>query len=244
MIHSHRAFSHLVHAMGEDAFDDDQLRHAAWIARCVGRGPTAPLSLGEFTELADRVEVGPLAAGSLVFSAGAPAEGAWMVKHGQVELSVGSGRGRAVVDVLRPGDVDGDIALLLGMPMAYTARTLTEASCLFLPASAFESLLATDPAIARRWFSSVAQRVSSGQGRLINMLGRPLPTQVAQLLLDEAVDGSVQITQRTLAAMLGVQRPSLTKTLKEFERHDLISIDDEAISIIDAERLRRLESAH
>ncbi|MGW6423092.1 Crp/Fnr family transcriptional regulator [Nocardia sp. NPDC055053] len=244
MIHSHRAFSHLVHAMGEESFGDDQLRHAAWIARCVGRGPTAPLSPGEFTELVGRVEVGPLAAGSLVFSAGAPADGVWMVKQGQVELSVGSGRERAVVDVLGPGDVDGDIALLLGMPLAYTARTRTDANCLFLPASAFEALLANDPATARRWFSSVTQRVSAGQGRLINMLGRPLPTQVAQLLLDEAVDGSVQLAQRTLAAMLGVHRPSLTKALKEFERRDLISIDDEAISIIDAERLRRLESAH
>ncbi|MGW6726114.1 Crp/Fnr family transcriptional regulator [Nocardia sp. NPDC055029] len=244
MIHSHRAFSHLVHAMGEESFGDDQLRHAAWIARCVGRGPTAPLSLGELSELADRVEVGPLAAGTLVFSAGAPADGVWMVKQGQVELSVGSGRDRAVVDVLGPGDVDGDIALLLGMPLAYTARTRIDASCLFLPASAFEALLANDPATARRWFSSVAQRVSAGQGRLINMLGRPLRTQVAQLLLDEAVDGSVQLAQRTIAAMLGVHRPSLTKTLKEFERHDLISIDDEAISIVDAERLRRLESAH
>ncbi|MFE6924353.1 Crp/Fnr family transcriptional regulator [Nocardia sp. NPDC057663] len=244
MIHSHRAFSHLVHAMGEESFDDDQLRHAAWIARCVGRGPTAPLRLGEFTELAGRIEVGPLEAGSLVFSAGEPADGVWIVRQGQIELSVGSGRGRAVVDVLRPGDVDGDIALLLGMPQAYTARTRTDSSCLFLPDSAFEALLATHPATARRWFSSVAQRISAGQGRLINMLGRPLRTQVAQLLLDEAVDGSVQLAQRTLAAMLGVQRPSLNKVLREFERDGMISIDDAAISIIDAERLRRRESAH
>ena len=69
------------------------------------------------------------------------------------------------------------------------------------------------------------------------MLGRPLPAQVAQLLLDESVDGSVQLAQRTLAAMVGVQRPSLNKILKELERDQLIAIHYAGIDIIDVERL-------
>ncbi|MFC4377344.1 Crp/Fnr family transcriptional regulator [Nocardia halotolerans] len=233
-----RTFDHLIRAIGGESFTDDQLRHAAWVARCVGRGAAAPLHPSDLTALADRIELKTMAAGTSVFAAGAPPTGVWIVRQGQMELSVGSGRRRAVVDVLRPGDVDGDIALLLDMPLAYTARTLTESSCLFLSNSAFEALLASHPAIARRWLSSVAQRVSASQARLISILGRPLPTQVAQLLLDEAVDGSVQLAQRTLAAMLGVQRPSLNKILKEFERDGLIRLGYGAIDIVDADRLR------
>ncbi|WP_446222591.1 Crp/Fnr family transcriptional regulator [Nocardia sp. IBHARD005] len=240
MIHSHRMFSHLVRTTGEESFYDDQLRHAAWDARCVGRGPTAPLHIGDLTALADRLELTSLPAGSLVFSAGEPPDGVWIVRHGQIELSTGSGSRHAVVDVLGPGDIDGDIALLLDMPLAYTARTLTESECLFLPAAGFDAVLAGHPAIARRWLSSVAQRISAVQAQLINILGRPLPIQVSQLLLDEAVDGSVPLPQRTLAAMLGVQSPSLNKIVKEFERHGLINIGDETIDIIDAEGLRHL----
>lgn len=232
-----RTFDHLIRAIGGEPFTDDQLRHAAWFARCVGRGAAAPLHPGDLTALADRIELESFPAGSLVFAAGSQPDGVWIVRQGQLELSVGSGRRRAVVDVLRPGDVDGDIALLLEMPLAYTARTLTESSCLFLSDSSFEALLASHPAIARRWLSSVAQRVSTGQARLINILGRALPVQVAQLLLDEAVDGSVQLAQRTLAAMLGVQRPSLNKILKEFERDGLIRVGYAVIEIIDAEAL-------
>jgi CRP-like cAMP-binding protein len=162
----------------------------------------------------------------------------WIVRHGQIELAVGSGRRRAVVDVLRPGDVDGDIPLLLAMPMAYTARAIDESTCLYLDRAAFENLLASRPAIARRWLSSVAQRVVAGQSRLIATLGRPLPAQIALLLLDESVDGSVQLAQRTLAAMLGVQRPSLNKILKEFERDGLITIHYAGIEIVDAAGLR------
>lgn len=36
-----------------------------------------------------------------------------------------------VVGVLRPGDVDGDIAMLLGIPLPYTARAAEAATCLY-----------------------------------------------------------------------------------------------------------------
>ncbi|MGH8115149.1 MAG: Crp/Fnr family transcriptional regulator [Rhodanobacteraceae bacterium] len=178
------------------------------------------------------------APGSVVFLADRAASGVWIVRQGQIELAVGSGRRRAVVDILRPGDVDGDIPLLLDMPPPYTARALTESTCLFLDRDAFDRLLATHPAISRRWLSSVAQRVSAGQARLIGLLGRPLPAQLAQLLLDEAVDARVELAQRTIAAMLGVQRPSINKILKDFERDRLISVGYAVIEITDLDALR------
>jgi len=223
---------------GGEGAEDPQVRHAAWVARCVGRGGTAPLLREDVTALAGTLATRELVPGEVLFAAGQASPGVWIVRQGQIELAVGSGRRRSVVAVLRAGDVDGDIPLLLDMPLAYTARALTESTCLYLDRPAFEHLLASRPAIARRWLSSVAQRVSSGQSRLIAMLGRPLPAQVAQLLLDEADEGSVQLAQRTVAAMLGVQRPSLNKILKDFERDGLIAIRYAGITIVDADRLR------
>jgi CRP-like cAMP-binding protein len=229
----------LVHALtGGQPVSEAQVRHAAWIARCVGRGASAPLHVEDVSALAGSVQPQEFVPGTVVFPAGQPASGVWIVRQGQLELAVGSGRRRAVVDVLRPGDVDGDIPLLLEMPLAYTARALTDATCLFLERTAFEQLLATHPAISRRWLSSVAQRVSAAQARLIGMLGRPLPAQVAQLLLDEAADARVELAQRTLAAMLGVQRPSINKILKEFERDRLIRVGYAIIEITDQDGLR------
>lgn len=126
----------------------------------------------------------------------------------------------------------------LESPNAYSARALRDSTCLLSDRTAFEALLATQPNVARRWLSSVAQRVSAGPGRLVAMLGRPLPAQVAPLRLDESVDGSVQLAQRTLAAMLGVQRPSLNKIFKEFERDGLIVIRYAGIDILDVDRLK------
>jgi CRP-like cAMP-binding protein len=230
---------HAIRALaGGQSPEDAQIRHAAWVARCVGRGAAAPLVPADVAALAGTLLSREFPSGTVLFAAGVASSGVWIVRQGQIELTVGSGRRRVVVDILRGGDVDGDIPLLLEMPMAYTARALEDSTCLYLDRAAFESLLATHPNIARRWLSSVAQRVSAGQSRLVAMLGRPLPAQVAQLLLDESSDGSVQLAQRTLAAMLGVQRPSLNKILKEFERDRLIAIHYAGIDIVDVDRLR------
>lgn len=225
--------------------DDAAIRDAAWVARCVGRGAAAPLAGDDIAALAETLHPIRLRASQPLFGANAPGStGVWIVRSGQVELSVVSGRSRVVVGVLRPGDVEGDIPLLLGLPLPYAARAVDDVTCLRLTSSDFEELLARHPAIARRWLSSVAQRLATSHERLIALLGHPLPAQLAGLLLDEAQDdGSgpvVRLPQRTLAAMLGVARPSLNKILKDFERQDHIEVGYAAVRVLDPAALEHI----
>jgi CRP-like cAMP-binding protein len=119
------------------------------------------------------------------------------------------------------------------MPLPYTGRAVSEVTCLFLSRRDFEELLATHPAIARRWLSSVAQRLAASQARILALLGGSLTAQTASLLAEEAVDRRVELPQRTLAAMLGVARPSLNKILKELERDGLIKISYSTVEVLD-----------
>jgi CRP-like cAMP-binding protein len=214
-----------------------QVRQAAWVARCVGRGQSAPLRPEDVTALASTLAVRAFRPGSVLFRRGEQTPGVWILRDGRIELSVGPGRRRAVVQLLRPGDVDGDIQLLLEMPLPYTGRAVSEVICLFLARQSFEDLVATHPAIARRWLSSVAQRLATSQARILALLGGSLTVQAAALLAEEEVDGRVELPQRTLAAMLGVQRPSLNKVLKELERDGLIRISYGAIEVLDRVKL-------
>jgi CRP-like cAMP-binding protein len=233
------ALDQAMRLLGTAGPEETAIRQAAWVARCVGRGEAAPLTPDALTALAATLNQSRLPRGGVVFQGGQPASGVWIVQRGRVELSVGSGRRRTVVHVLRPGDVDGDIQLLLDMPVPYTARVLDDATLLSLTAADFEHLLATSLPIARRWLSSVAQRLAASQMRLLGLLGRTLTEQVAQLLLDEAVDGQVSLPQRTLAAMVGAQRPSLNKILKELERCGLIAVRYAAIDILNADGMSK-----
>lgn len=83
-------------------------------------------------------------------------------------------------------------------------------------------------------------RLAASQDRITNILGRSLTEQVASLLLDEAADNAVPLPQRTLAAMLGVQRPSLNKMLKDFERQGLIKVRYAAIDLVEPDGLQRI----
>jgi CRP-like cAMP-binding protein len=123
--------------------------------------------------------------------------------------------------------------------MPYTARALTDATCLHLSSAAFDRLIRNTPTIARRWLSSVALRLVTSQTRILGLLGHSLTEQVVRLLLDEATNGVVELTQRTLAAMLGVRRPSLNKILKDLEADRLISTGYGSISILDGRRLAK-----
>jgi CRP-like cAMP-binding protein len=86
----------------------------------------------------------------------------------------------------------------------------------------------------------MAARVAGGQRRIVGLLGKSLTVQVARLLTEEATDGRVRLPQRTLAAMLGVHRPSLNKVLKQFERQRLLEVGYGEIRVLDPDGLVRL----
>ncbi|WP_305081032.1 MULTISPECIES: Crp/Fnr family transcriptional regulator [unclassified Nocardiopsis] len=219
--------------------EDPRLQQAAWVARCVGRGAAAPLTGEDVSALASTLRRRSVPRAGVVFGAGAGGAGVWIVRSGHVELVAGAGTRRVVVQILRAGDVDGDIQLLLGMPLPYTGRAVEDVELLELDPQEFERLLATHPAIARRWLSSVAERLNTSHMRILGLLGRSLAQQTAQLLLDEAETDVIALPQRTLAAMLGVRRPSLNKVLKEFEREGLVAVRYAAIDLLDRPALAR-----
>ncbi len=218
---------------------DDQIRAAAWIARTVGRAESVPLTEADIGALGSYLSERRLSAGQVAFRAGEPPSGVFVLRAGAIELSVDAGRRRVVVFVLKPGDIEGDIALLLDQPPPYTARALDDSTCLFLSEGSFERLLSEHPRVARRWLSSCAVRLQKGQARILELLARSLREQIARLLLDEAVEGVVRLPQRTVAAMLGVQRPSVNRALKDLEREGVVRLRYAEIQITDPATLER-----
>jgi len=56
--------------------DDAAMRAAAWVARCLGRGETAPLRVGDVESLARYLQPRWLRPGEVLFAAGKPPESA------------------------------------------------------------------------------------------------------------------------------------------------------------------------
>lgn len=208
-------------------------RDALWVSRCVGHAATTPLRLEDVEQLARFIDVRTLAAGEPLQRMGEVPAAVCIVREGCLELAVQGAGGRMVIQTLRAGDIDGDIQILLGVPMPYETRANTETTCLMVGRSQFEELLATHPQVSRRWLTSVSQRLARSHSRLTSLLGQPLEVQVAQLLLEERVDDVVSLPQTTVAALLGVRRPSVNRVLRKLARHGLVEIGYGRVQVLD-----------
>lgn len=218
------------------------LRDALWVSRCVGHPQTTPLRPQDVEGLARFIDVRRLAAGEPVQRAGEIPAAVCIVREGCLELAVHGPGGRMVIQTLRAGDIDGDIQILLGVPMPYETRANTETTCLMVGRSQFDELLATHPQVSRRWLTSVSQRLARSHSRLTSLLGQPLEVQVAQLLLEERVDDVVSLPQTTVAALLGVRRPSVNRVLRKFARGGLVEIGYGTVRVLDATALAEVSA--
>lgn len=218
------------------------LRHAAWIARSVGRGDLFPFTTEDVAELAERIGVASLEPGTRLLAPGGAVEWIGIIERGEVELSHRSGIRRVVLQILRDGDLLGDVPFFCRLPSPFTARTLTDVMLIRLSREHVERLLATRPMLAQRFLYSLASRLERMQRRLLQLTGGDLRTQVAALLLDEAGDGAdaVRLPQATLAELLGARRPSVNRALKDLESRDVVRLGYRRIEIVDPSKLARL----
>lgn len=214
-----------------------RLRQASWVARFVGAPDAVPWSKTDVAALATSLELRRFSPGEIVFKSGGVPEGVYIVKQGRIQLRArSSGRSR-IIRVLREADMDGDTQLLLGQVLAYDGRCTAAAEVIFLPAHAFEQLIAAHPRIAQRWLYSVSGRMIEGNGRIFSLLGQGARQKTARLLLDEAEGDIVCLPQVTMASMLGMTRPSLNRALAALEQHGVVEKRYGVVSILDRDLL-------
>lgn len=216
-------------------------RFASWLACCLGRGERAPVSEADIAELVAEVGEQRHAGGTFLFREGDPAAQVHIIRDGAVELSRVIGGRRITVQLLQPGDVFGDVPVFLGEPEPFDARAVVDSTVLSMDAPALFRLLSTRPGLMRRWMISLSGRMSGLQQRLIDVLAGGLEAQLASVLLRQADDrGRVEMSQAQLAALLGVQRTSVQRVLKQLGDAGLLEVGYRKIDLVDRAGLASL----
>lgn len=185
--------------------------------------------------LARRCPEQALDAGQCLFQEGAPLQNVYVVRRGLVGLGRRAHGRRITFVLLRPGDIVGDEAALLGGVAIFDAFAVTEARVVVLPAAGFLEALDLRSPLSRQWAIGVGERVAALQGRLQELLGGDLRSRIASLLDHELHGPSrvVTLTQQTIADLLGVPRTSVTRTLKGLQRQGIIEIGYGHIAVRD-----------
>jgi CRP-like cAMP-binding protein len=214
--------------------------HADWITEWLTPPDLPPVAREDVVELVALLREDRHPTGDLVFKLGQAPTRVHIVRSGAVELSRTHRGRRIVIQILRPGDVFGDISLFLRMAVPWDACAIEDTLILSIDSIHLHRLLEQRPRLAWSWLHSVSARVAGFWFRVVELLAGGLEAQVASVLLRRAEDGVLNLSQSHLAELIGGQRTSINRVLKALEAEGLIRVSYGQVEILDAAGLAGL----
>ena len=168
----------------------------------------------------------------IIYSQGQVADAVFYIQKGRVKLTVTSAQGKeAVVAIINAGQFFGE-GCLNGHPLRM-ATTTTMEDCLvtMISKSAMTSVLHTEPKFSEMFLAYLLTRNSRIEEDLIDQLFNSSEKRLARLLLllaNFGKEGSPQpiqpnISQETLAEMIGTTRSRVSFFMNKFRKLGLIS---------------------
>ena len=166
-----------------------------------------------------------------VFSQGDPADSIFYVHDGRVKISVLSEQGKeAVVAILGPNQFCGE-GCLAGQPRRIaTAIAMSECEIMRLEKGAVMRVLHDEPTFSEMFVSHLLARTIRVEGDLVDQLFNSSEKRLARALLILANFGKegrpepilANVSQATLAEMIGTTRPRVTHFMNKFRQLGLI----------------------
>ena len=211
----------------------DSVRQAAWISEWLTPGELAPLGAEDVRALAAILQEDHYPDGATVFKLGDAPTRINIVRSGAIELSRHVRGRRIVLQILRPGDVFGDVSLFLRMRVPWDAVALEDSVIYSFDSVSLYRLLEQRPRLAWAWLHSVSARVAGFWFRVAELLAGGLEAQVASVLVRRAEDGVLHLSQGSLAELIGHPRTSINRVLKSLEGQGLVRVSYGQVEILD-----------
>lgn len=176
--------------------------------------------------------------GTHLFKEGSPADAAYLIESGEVEIYRGTGHSRRVVGRVGSGSVLGDIAMFGSTPYVSSAKAVGPVRAFRFERDRLLPELARHPAVCLRWLVAGLRQLEGTQRRVIRLMHKTVLAQVADLLVEEGERRSeVNLSQATIAALLGVSRQSVNEALGRLKEQSVVETGYRSILILDSERL-------
>jgi len=203
----------------------------------------------ELKELAALATERPAPAGTAIARRGDLATALIVIRAGTVRMTKPPVEGRdGSIDLLQPGEVFGEYALLSGVPRASEAEAETDCELAVVKRADFLKFVQADPKLALKFVELVSAELMQANRRVEEAVFLSVPTRLARTvlrLMEEAAppDGKLRIKQRELAQMIQASRETVNKHLREWARRRWIKPERVGITIIDNPALTALASS-
>ena len=198
-------------------------------------------------ELVARSRIERCRRGKTIFRRASPGTAMMAVLRGSVKICTVSRNGKeAVLNVIGPGQVFGEIAVLDGGPRTADVVALEESEILVLDRRDFMPVVRAHPDLAQRLLEVLCGRLRKTSEQLEDAFFLDMPGRLAKALLGarigESAGGPVQVnlTQRELGEMIGTARESVNKLLHSWQAQGIVALRRGAIAIRKPEALKQL----
>jgi CRP-like cAMP-binding protein len=183
--------------------------------------------------------------GQLLFVENDPGESLIVLKRGSVAVFRTSPTGeRAVLSVLRPPDVLGEVSLLDGSARSASAEALEDCTALALSRGAFMELVHSNPRILDAVMRSLGALIRRLTEQNADHVFLDLPGRVAKTLVRLAGESqapmiTIELNQSQLAEMAGGSRQSVNQAIGSFASRGWLRTEGRRIVVMDVPALRR-----
>jgi CRP-like cAMP-binding protein len=209
------------------------------------------LSPDEIDTLLHYARVERYPAGEEIYAKGSPGQSMMAVLRGTAKMTSVSRDGKEIVlNIMHPGEIFGEIALLDGEERSADAVAMTDCDILVLHRRDFMPILEKRADICLILLRILCQRLRQTSEQVEDVMFRHLESRLAKRLLHLAESVGLHgpqstlvelhVSQRELGNMAGGSRESVNKILQNWHRQGLIDLGKASVLIRDIEALRRL----
>ena len=202
-------------------------------------GPSVDALIGLPAQLASRLFAAAtprtLLAGQKLFDAGDPGDGCYRLERGLLKVIVNSPRGEErIISVLGPTAIVGEVSMIDGLPRSATVIALHDSALQFLSRESFSQCMESHPEICTYLMITLAKRLREADETVAATTFLTVKGRVARALFELAkhvgqdsgagrVTLGHKVSQGDLAAMAGVARENVSRTLREWKRRELVT---------------------
>lgn len=167
-------------------------------------------------------------------------DGMYLLDEGRVLVQALTVDGAAVgLDVVDEGQVVGEQALLAGTARMATVTAVRPTRVRLLRPTQFRELRVERPEIDQFLVHVLDARLREMSKRLAEAVHSTAEERVCRRLaaLGSAFDGTIRLSQATLASLAGTTRPTVNRVLQDLAQDEIVSLRRARIEILNAEAL-------
>ena len=211
----------------------------------------ADLEPEAFEQLCRYAKHATMKRGATIASKGDPGTSLFAVISGTVKISVSSPDGRnAILNLIGPGEIFGEVALLDGQSRSADATTNTNCELFIIDRRDFIPFVRSQPALAMKFIELLCARLRTTSDQVEQVILQNLPGRLASALLrltekHKAAQGgrTIAITQQEISEMVGMTRESINKQLRAWAARDWVRLEHGAIVVLKPQALQTLIEA-